>query len=239
MPVVSTPAKLTTVSDAAAPCVSVAVTDAPLSVDAVNARQISLSPRCVFVRLTSVHVSPPPVTPLTVLPAVRSSAPTKATSSSLAPLVEKVGEVIVVVVVDLSVNTLTSSVGAPLPTVTVTFADVATLPAASRARAASVCAPLAVVIEFHDNVNGEVSTSAPSAAPSSRNCTPATPLLSDAFADTVTPVPDTMALLTGAVIDTVGGVTSGLFTVTVTGADVVVLADGSRTISHVRSGSAG
>src|SRR5439155_389764 len=207
VPVVSTPAKLTTVSDAAAPCVSVAVTDAPLSVDALNARQISLSPRCVFVRLTSVHVSPPPVTPLTVLPAVRSSAPTKATSSSLAPLVEKVGEVIVVVVVDLSVNTLTSSVGAPLPMVTVTFGDVATLPAASRATAVSVWLPLPIVVEFQLIVYGAAVSSAPRLAPSSLNCTPTTLTLSAAVAETAT-VPFTVTPPAGAVIETVGGVVS-------------------------------
>ena len=50
-------------------------------------------------------------------------------------------------------------------------------------------------------------SSAPSAAPSSRNCTPTTPTLSLAVAETVT-VPETVAPLAGAVIDTVGGVTS-------------------------------
>ena len=45
-------------------------------------------------------------------------------------------------------------------------------------------------------------------APSSRNCTPATPTLSAALAVTVTD-PDTVAPAAGPVIDTVGGVTSG------------------------------
>ena len=70
-------------------------------------------------------------------------------------------------------------------------------------------------------------SSAPRFAPSSLNCTPATPTLSDAVAETVT-VPPTVAPPAGAVIDTVGGVVSGLFTVTVTVVDVVVLPAASR-----------
>ena len=45
--------------------------------------------------------------------------------------------------------------------------------------------------------------------PSSLNCTPATPTLSAAVAESVTAVPATMSPLTGAVIETVGGVGSG------------------------------
>ena len=54
------------------------------------------------------------------------------------------------------------------------------------------------------------------------NCTPTTPTLSDAVAVNWT-VPDTLAPLAGAVRATVGGVLSGLFTVTVTVVDVCVL----------------
>src|SRR5207248_2814747 len=115
-----------------------------------------------------------------------------------------------------------------LLTVTFTAADVAWLPAASRARAASVCAPLPTLPEFHVIEYGAVVTSAPTAAPSSRNCTPATPTLSDAVAETVTLAPATVAPLAGAVIDTVGGVPSTLFTVTLTAADVVELPAASR-----------
>jgi len=46
-------------------------------------------------------------------------------------------------------------------------------------------------------------TSVPSATPSSRNCTPTTPVLSLAVADTVT-IPETVAPFAGAVIDIVG-----------------------------------
>ena len=45
-------------------------------------------------------------------------------------------------------------------------------------------------------------------APSSRNWTPDTPTLSEAVAVTVVDVPATVAPLTGAVIETVGGVVS-------------------------------
>ena len=49
--------------------------------------------------------------------------------------------------------------------------------------------------------------------PSSWNCTPATPTLSLAVAEIVTAVPETVALLEGAVIATAGAVTSALLMV--------------------------
>src|SRR6185436_7225910 len=60
------------------------------------------------------------------------------------------------------------------------------------------------------------------------NCTPATPTLSVAVAETVTAAPDTVAPAAGAVIATVGAVVSALLTVTLTAADVVVLPAASR-----------
>src|SRR2546427_4090174 len=48
----------------------------------------------------------------------------------------------------------------------------------------------------------------PRLVPSSLNCTPATAMLSDAVAETVT-VPDTELFAAGVVIDAVGGVVSG------------------------------
>ena len=103
------------------------------------------------------------------------------------------------------------------------------LPAASRARAASVCVPLLAVALFQEVEYGAVVTSAPSDAPSSRNWTPATPTLSLALAETVT-VPDTVAPLAGAVMETVGGVISGaaLEVVTVMAVLVVWLPTPSR-----------
>src|SRR5882672_6841923 len=109
--------------------------------------------------------------------------------------------------------------GGALFTVTVTEAEVVRLPAASRATALKVCAPLPTLPVFHETENGALVSSAPSATPSLKNCTPATPTLSEAFADTVM-VPDTVAPFAGAVRLTAGGVVSGggaLFTVTVIG----------------------
>jgi len=62
----------------------------------------------------------------------------------------------------------------------------------------------------------------PTLAPSTRNCTLATPTLSEALAETET-APETVAALAGAEMETVGGVVSGveLLTVTVTEALVV------------------
>ncbi|OLC50432.1 MAG: hypothetical protein AUH43_04990 [Acidobacteria bacterium 13_1_40CM_65_14] len=97
--------------------------------------------------------------------------------------------------------------GVVLLTVTVTGVDVVVLPAASRATAVNEWLPFDVVVVSHANEYGLVVSSAPRLAPSNVNCTPATPRLSDAFADTVTLV-ETVAPLAGAVIDTVGGVVS-------------------------------
>ncbi len=60
-----------------------------------------------------------------------------------------------------------------------------TLPAASRARADSVCVVLVAVRVSQVTVYGLLVTSAPSGAPSSRNCTPVTPSASVAVAVTV------------------------------------------------------
>ena len=67
--------------------------------------------------------------------------------------------------------------------------------------------PFAVAVVSQETEYGDVVSSAPRLFPSSRNCTPATPTLSDAFADTVTE-PDTVEPGVGAVSDTVGGVVS-------------------------------
>src|SRR6267143_4428832 len=100
-------------------------------------------------------------------------------------------------------------------TVTLTLAAVAVRPAESRARAESVCAPLLLVAVFQETVYGPTVTSAPSVAPSSRNCTPATVPSSEADAVTVT-VPDTVVPEAGTVIETVGGIVSGAVCVTST-----------------------
>src|ERR1043166_2229776 len=93
-------------------------------------------------------------------------------------------------------------------TVTVTGADVAVLPAASRATAVRVCTPLTTANVFQAIVYGEAVTSTPRLAPSSLNCTPATPALSDAVAETA-PAPLSAAPSTGAVRTTTGAWESG------------------------------
>src|SRR5262245_7404733 len=112
--------------------------------------------------------------------------------------------------------------------VTVTAADVAVFPAASRARAVSVCCePLAAEVVFHAAEYGAVVSSAPSAAPSRKNWTPATPTLSDALAVTVTE-PLTVAPEVGEVTATVGADVSLLATVAVTAGEVAALPAASR-----------
>src|SRR5882762_3725700 len=109
--------------------------------------------------------------------------------------------------------------GLRLETVTVTGAEVVRRPAASRATAVSVCEPLLALVVFQETEYGAAASSTPRLAPSSRNCTPTTPTLSEALAVTVVVAP-TVAPETGAVMLTVGGVVP-LNTATVTGAEVV------------------
>src|SRR5207247_438930 len=105
-------------------------------------------------------------------------------------------------------------------TVTVTGDEVVRLPAASRAVAVRVCEPLPTVVVFQEIESAVVAYSALFRAPSTRNCTPATPTLSEAEALTVT-VPDTVAPDAGALMLTAGGVVSAFDTVTLTGDEVV------------------
>jgi hypothetical protein len=123
--------------------------------------------------------------------------------------------------------------GGPLDTVTVTAAEVVVLPAASRATAVSVWEPLLEAVVSTEIEYGAVVSSAPSAIPSPKNCTPTTPTLSAAFALTVT-VPDTVDPFAGEVMLTVGGAVSGggpFDTVTVRTADVVTLPAASRAVA--------
>jgi hypothetical protein len=84
---------------------------------------------------------------------------------------------------------------------------------------------LLVVPVFQEIEYGEAASSAPELAPSSWNCTFATPTLSVALALTVT-VPETVAPFVGPVMETVGGVVSGvgLELLTVTATPVLVAA---------------
>ena len=105
----------------------------------------------------------------------------------------------------------TSPVGstAGLLTVTVTGLEVVVLPAASRAAAVSVCVPLATLLVVQLALQGAEPSSAPSAVPSTRNCTPATPTLSDAVAVTSS-VPLTVAPPGGARMLTLGAAVSAV-----------------------------
>src|SRR5207244_11299480 len=76
---------------------------------------------------------------------------------------------------------------------------------ASRATAVSVCEPFVAVVVSHATEYGADVSSVPRFAPSSSNCTPATPTSSDALAVTEV-VPETVAPAAGAVSATVGGV---------------------------------
>src|SRR5438128_11568506 len=105
------------------------------------------------------------------------------------------------VVEDAATADTTSGV-VPLSTVTVTAAEVATLPAASRATAVSACGPSGTAVVSQPSVYGAALTSSPSGAPSSWNCTPITPTLSLALAPTVTR-PATVAPAAGPAIATV------------------------------------
>src|SRR5881397_52649 len=98
-------------------------------------------------------------------------------------------------------------VASALATITLMLAEVVALPAASWALALSVWAPLGTVVVFQDTEYGATRSSAPRLAPSSLNCTPTTPTLSAAAAETVT-VFETVAPPSGALIETVGGVVS-------------------------------
>src|SRR2546427_1948915 len=99
--------------------------------------------------------------------------------------------------------------GGVLSTVTLTAAAVAVFPTASRATAVRLCVPLVAKVVFQETAYGATVSSAPRVTPSSLNCTPATPTLSEAEANTVTAGPETVAPVAGALSETVGGVVSG------------------------------
>jgi len=94
--------------------------------------------------------------------------------------------------------------GTGLLTVTVLAVEVVLLPAASLATAVKTCWPFVVWVVFHEIEYGDVVSSVPRLLPSILNCTPMTPTLSDALAETVREVPETVAPLDGAVRETVG-----------------------------------
>src|SRR5918992_2935336 len=102
---------------------------------------------------------------------------------------------------------------AALDTVTGTAAEDLVLPAASRATAVKVCDPSGALVVFHAIEYGDTVSSAATCAPSTKNRTPVTPMLSAAVAVTAV-VPATVVPVPGAVIVIVGGDVSAAAPVT-------------------------
>src|SRR5206468_3397018 len=88
-------------------------------------------------------------------------------------------------VIEDMVTTEISGGARSLATITVTPAEGAEFPAASRATALRLWVPFEANVEFQASEKGAEVSSAPRLTPSSLNCTPATARLSDAVADTV------------------------------------------------------
>src|SRR5439155_1451879 len=145
-----------------------------------------------------VPVHPPPLQPLKIEPAAGvavsvTAVPLAKLAAQVAPQVMPAGSLV--------------SVPVPVPPFETVSAEVVALPAASRSLALSVWAPLGTVVVFQDTEYGATRSSAPRLAPSSLHCTPTTPTLSSAAAETVT-VFETVAPPSCALIETVGGVVS-------------------------------
>jgi hypothetical protein len=108
-------------------------------------------------------------------------------------------------------------------TVTETAVEVLVFPAVSRATAVRTCEPLEVLVLSKETEYGLVVSSLPRLVPSNLNCTPTTPILSEAVAETVVE-PETMEPEVGAVMEMEGIVVSAtiLFTVTITLEEVIL-----------------
>ena len=127
MPVVSTPLKLSTVTELAAEPERVAVTTAFAKEFVANARQISAVPCCALVRFTNDQVSPPPETVFTcIVTPDGPSVATRASRSSLPAEVAKAGVESVADAVELSsqvcASTTSDAVEPPLCEVMLKFA---------------------------------------------------------------------------------------------------------------------
>src|SRR5437773_11644605 len=147
----------------------------------------------------TVTVLVPPAVPLMVTP-----APVKPLTGLLNTAVKLIGELLVGSAWPAAWLIVTVG-GLALETVTVTGAEAVRRPAASRATAVKVCEPLLALVVFHEMEYGAAVTSVPASTPSSRNCTPTTPTLSEALAvglmvpPTVTPDAGDMMLTAGGV----------------------------------------
>jgi hypothetical protein len=89
-------------------------------------------------------------------------------------------------------------------------------PEVSRDRATSVCVPFEDTVVFHETAYGEVVSSTPTVAPSTKNVTPATATLSLDVA-LIFVVPLNVELATGTHNITSGAIVSGRFTENETG----------------------
>ena len=113
VPEVSVPVKVITVIEAATLCDRLARTATWERVVGANARQISAVPNCALVRCTNTQVRFAPATLVTVMRADLASAETNASNNSLGEIVENDGEVIFVLELELSPETVTSIPTAP------------------------------------------------------------------------------------------------------------------------------
>ena len=118
-------------------------------------------------------------------------------------------------------------------TVTETIADVVVFPEESLARAVTLCWPFVWLNVFQLTEKGAAVSSAPTGAPSTRNCTPATESWWGAAAGAVTVAPEPRAPAVGAVTDTVGGVVSQADVVPFTVARVDLLSEKSYASTEI------
>src|SRR2546422_882933 len=117
---------------------------------------------------------PPSVTAFLVVPLAVSQLLSKITPAT-APMVAVAADPWTVTPAFGTVDGALRGIVLALGTVTLTGADTAELPAASRATAVRVWAPGMAVAVFHETEYGEPMRSAPRLAPSSLNWTPTTP----------------------------------------------------------------
>ena len=108
------------------------------------------------------------------------------------------------------VGEVVSGVTVMLEVVTVTLVAVVWFPAASLAVAVREWVPFVAEVVFQVMEYGAVVSSVPRLVPSSLNWTPDTAMLSEAVAERVTVVPETVEPVVGAVREMVGGVVSGV-----------------------------
>src|SRR5256886_9178599 len=167
----------------------------------------TLFPYTTLFRSLAVQLVVPVAVPLPPALFTHATWVTPTLSDAVPP---SVSGVVLVLKVGLEVGAVMATgggVASLLATVTLMLAEVVALPAASRAMALSVWAPLGTVVVFQETEYGATRSSAPRLAPSSLNCTPTTPTLSAAAAETVT-VFETVAPASGALIETVADVGS-------------------------------